>query len=849
MAVEADSEAQFSHRYWSFSATEGTVVIDDDELHLLDGEMAIWVSTHVTLVRSRFVTVHTTEGVQMDMAYPVSGGQKTSIGLYWGTVTIYVAGAAATYLEDVVFHADATGGTPEAKAVIIAEGVATTVVPPALPVQVAVYSGRVVLSGGVNRTVSPADFFFSYSSSEVVTVAVEADSEAQFSHRYWSFSATEGTVVIDDDELHLLDGEMAIWVSTHVTLVRSRFVTVHTTEGVQMDMAYPVSGGQKTSVGLYWGTVTIYVAGAAATYLEDVVFHADATGGTPEAKAVIIAEGVATTVVPPALPVQVAVYSGRVALSGGVNRVVSPADLFFSYSSSEAVTVAVEADSEAQFSHRYWSFSATEGTVVIDDDELHLLDGEMAIWVSTHVTLVRSRFVTVHTTEGMQMDMAYPVSGGQKTSVGLYWGTVTIYVAGATATYLEDVVFHTDATGGLPEAKAVIVAEGGPPVTVTATAPVSVPDVEVTASGTGNGVLSGGVVATVTAGGAAFEYSSSVVAAPITAIAEAGGSLRFVESRWTVAVQGDSTVVFGENSRQVVLLGGGAAVDRRGGITSFSSPFVTVHLLGTRVSMRYMAGGITYVKLLEGTVSINTRAPWGNYLSLSFGGTSRDLKAVIVPDGGGTPVTVVPPASPVQVAVYSGRVALSGGVNRTVSPTDFFFSYSSAEAVTVAVEADSEAQFSHPHWSFSATEGTIVIHRDEIELLDGEMAIWVSTGVTLVRSRFVTVHTTEGVQMDMAYPVSGGQKTSVGLYWGTVTIYVAGAVATYLEDVVFFGTAEGAAPQARAVVVPQGGTAETVLPPVQVSMRSAAYVSRSATFSGDDWAVCGGRGDGAVRLE
>ena len=179
-----------------------------------------------------------------------------------------------------------TGVSVDAGVVVVEEGgmtvtmtTPTTVVPPALPVQVAVYSGRVALSGGVNRVVSPADFFFSYSSSEAVTVAVEADSEAQFSHPYWSFSATEGTVVIDDDELRLLDGEMAIWVSTHVTLVRSPFVTVHTTEGVQMDIAYPVSGGQKTSIGLYWGTVTIYVAGAAATYLEDVVFHADATGG------------------------------------------------------------------------------------------------------------------------------------------------------------------------------------------------------------------------------------------------------------------------------------------------------------------------------------------------------------------------------------------------------------------------------------------------------------------------------------------------------------------------------------------------------------------------------------------
>ena len=399
------------------------------------------------------------------------------------------------------------------------------------------------------------------------------------------------------------------------------------------------------------------------------------------------------------------------------------------------------------------------------------------------------------------------------------------------------------------------------------TAIVSVPDVEVTASGTGNGVLSGGVAATVTAGGAAFEYLSSVVAAPITAVAETGGQLRFVESRWTVAVQGDSTVVFRENSRQVVLLGGGAEVDRRGGITSFSSPFVTVHLLGTRVSMRYVAGGITYVNLLEGTVSINTGSPWGNYLSLSFGGTSRDLKAVIVPDGGGTPQTVVPPLVEVTVTAAGGSGVLYGFAEpMTVMAGGAAVEFASSLAVTASVAAESQLRFVSRSWNFDAapgrvlpgtgvvpSPGTVALRNNSSEIyLEGlKLSLAVDSGVNLVGSRFVTVRFDGAVDMEMRWPFGASQRgnplgglgwgvvtgldagytvsnTYVGLRRGTVTIHVSGAtehldrfeilregtvttrvgaVEAYLEYFRFLSR-EGT----RAVIVPDGGTPVTVVP-------------------------------------
>ena len=170
------------------------------------------------------------------------------------------------------------------------------------------------------------------------------------------------------------------------------------------------------------------------------------------------------------------------------------------------------------------------------------------------------------------------------------------------------------------------------------------------------------VVATVTAGGAAFEYSSSVAAAPITAIAEAAGAacgLLRVGGR--SPFRGIARLCLGRiRGRWFCWAEGRPLTDGAASLRSVP-PFVTVHLLGTRVSMRYMDGGITYVKLLEGTVSINTRAPWGNYLSLSFGRHFGGFEGGDCSGRGGTPQTVVPPPSPVQVAVYSGAWRFRAG--------------------------------------------------------------------------------------------------------------------------------------------------------------------------------------------
>ena len=379
---------------------------------------------------------------------------------------------------------------------------------------------------------------------------------------------------------------------------------------------------------------------------------------------------------------------------------------------------------------------------------------------------------------------------------------------------------------------------------LAAVAPV--PDVEVTASGTGNGVLSGGVAATVTAGGDAFGFVSSQVVTAITAVTETGGRLRFVESRWTVTVQGDSTVVFRENLRQLVLLGGEAGVDRRGGITSFSSPSVTVNLLGTRVGMRYVDGGTTYVRVEEGTVSINVAGAtaWQNYLSVSFGGTSEDLKAVIVPDGG-TPQTVVPPPVQVTVTATGGSGVLYGLAGpMTVMVGGEAVRYAASLAVTATVAESSVLRFVHPSWNFDVTPGRVLFpgtgsgrpgvvavgnRSREIYSEHAKLSVAVRSGVNLVRSRFVTVRFDE-VDMEMRWPFSAssqgnpligddrsvvagidaaytGDNAYVGLRRGTVMVHVAGPLETYLDHF-YLLSRDGV----RAVLVPQGGTPVTVVP-------------------------------------